>query len=720
MQTQLLKLSGLHCASCVARVERALREIDGVDSVAVNLATQKAVVTHDPARVNIDALIAAVTRIGFGAQPDDAQPNDQADDITSLKRSLIAAACFTAPLLYVVMGPMIGLPLPQHFHNPWWQLLLTLPVLFAGRHFFSRGFMAIWRRSPTMDSLVALSTSAAFLYSVCALWQSPTSATHLYFESAAVILTMILLGRLLEALSKRRAVDALRLLIQRQPTRATRLDDANQAREIPVADVLVNDRLLIRPGEKIPVDGELLDGETVVDESMLTGESVPAEKQAGAKLFAACINQTGSVVMRATRVGRDTLFAQILQRVEEAQSNKAPIARLADRVAAVFVPVVAAIALLAALAWLASGAPFTFCLTIFITVLVIACPCSLGLATPAAIIVATGRGAELGMLFKGGEVLETASTLTAVIFDKTGTLTQGRPEVVAVAEAPGVPRDKLLQIAATAESRSEHPYAKAVLRAANGELELVQKFTALPGRGVEAQTASATLRVGHRRFIESIGVTLPDLPQLDGCATHLYVAENQTFLGVLSVADRVRPEAAATIQTLRAMRLDVMMLTGDHRGSAEAVARSVGIEHIAAEVLPADKANAVVAWQKSGHRVAMVGDGLNDAPALAQAETGIAMGGGTDVAMGSAGIILMRDDLRDVAAALRLSRAAMRVIRQNLFWAFAYNVAGIPLAAGLLHLFGGPLLSPMFAAAAMSLSSVSVLLNALRLKRFHK
>ncbi len=712
MQTQIFLLRGMTCAACAARIEKVLARQAGVQSVAVNLATEKAQVTFDPVRISPKDITAAIEKLGYRAflpQPEKKEAAAQPNGVRRMWVKFIVAAAFAVPLLYIAMAPMLPLlPLPfpatldpmlHPLRYALAELALTLPILGAGHRFYVTGFKALWRRSPNMDTLIAVSTAAALLYSLYQTWQIFRGHAHaahsLYYESAGVIIALILLGKTLEAVAKGRSGDAIKKLMGLTPKTATVLRGEALV-QIPVEEVVIGDVIAVRPGEKIPVDGTVLEGGTAVDESMLTGESMPVNKQPGDPVFAASLNTTGAVRFRAEKVGADTALAQIIRLVEEAQAGKAPIARLADKISGVFVPVVCAVALLSGLAWFIGTRDARFSLTIFISVLVIACPCALGLATPTAILVGTGKGAQLGILFKSGEALETAHAAQTVIFDKTGTVTEGRPTVTEVLPAPGQGEKELLQLAASLERFSEHPIATAVLAHYQGELLEAQDFRAIPGQGVEGTVQGKRVKIGR------------------GVEIHA----DDAYLGKITIADQPKPSAAPAMEALRAMGLEIAMITGDNRATAKMIAAQVGIGRVLAEVLPQDKADEVRKLQAGGKKVAMVGDGINDAPALAQADIGIAIGSGTDVAIESADVVLMRGDLTGVPTAIALSRRVMRTIRQNLFWAFGYNVIGIPIAAGLLHLFGGPLLNPMFAAAAMSLSSVSVLLNALRLKRF--
>ncbi|MDR1465392.1 MAG: heavy metal translocating P-type ATPase [Oscillospiraceae bacterium] len=752
-QTQILDIRGMTCAACSARVEKILTKQAGVAQASVNLAAEKARVEYDPARVSLRALIAAVEKIGYQAllpRPEKADEDRLRREkaVRVLRAKTVVSALFAVPLLYIAMAPMltrwVTLPYPPALDPMNYPLLyalaeiaLVIPVVCAGHRFYAVGFRALWMRSPNMDSLIAVGTSAAVLYSLFNTIQISrghfAAVNALYFETAGVIITLILLGKTLEARSKGKTGEAIKKLMGLAPKTAILLQDGAE-REIPIGDVVTGDVLVVRPGAKIPVDGVVLEGRTAVDESMLTGESMPVDKQAGDPVYAASLNTTGSVTFRAEKVGADTALAQIIRLVEDAQGSKAPIANLADKVSGVFVPIVCGIALLAGVAWFIAGrlhpdilrlsdaaqafspiqggaAPLTFALVVFISVLVIACPCALGLATPTAIMVGTGKGAEHGILIKSGEALETAHKISTVVFDKTGTVTEGKPAVTDLLGPPD-----LLSLAASVEKLSEHPLGQAVVAAAQ-ETFPAADFRSVTGMGVEAAVQGKQVRVGRAAYANA-----PEGEGADLAAqgkTPLFVSFDGVFAGVIAVADVVKPSSQAAIEALRGMGVEVVMITGDNRRTAEAIARQVGIDRVLAEVMPQDKANEIRQLQREGKIVAMVGDGINDAPALAQADVGIAIGSGTDVAMESADIVLMRSDLTDVPTAIQLSKRTIRNIKQNLFWAFGYNVVGIPVAAGLLHLFGGPLLNPIFAAAAMSLSSVSVLTNALRLKRFH-
>jgi len=744
-----IPIGGMTCASCAQRIEKAIRKMDGVESVSVNLATEKAAVAYDPQKVRLSAIRETIERLGYKAL--EVSKNDAADldrerkqkEIRVLWTKFIVAAVFSLPLLYIAMVPMltkygITLPYPKGLDPMNYSLIYALleialvtPVIGVGYKFYTVGFKALWQRSPNMDSLIAIGTSAAVLYSLYNTWQISIgnfrAVESLYFETAGVIITLILLGKSLEAVSKGKTSEAIKKLMGLAPKTAIIIQDGAE-KEIPIEEVEIGDVIVVKPGVKIPVDGTVLEGHTAIDESMLTGESMPVDKKAGDPVYAASLNTTGTVQFRAEKIGSDTALAQIIKLVEDAQGSKAPIAAMADKVSGVFVPVVCAIALAAGVAWfIGTGGDLKFALTIFISVLVIACPCALGLATPTAIMVATGKGAENGILIKSGEALETAHQINTIVFDKTGTITEGKPTVTDVLTAGEMRDEELLQITASAEKGSEHPLGQAIVAGAQDkELEFlkVDGFSSITGRGIEAQINGQTVLAGNRKLMDERGIALTVLEaDSDRLAsegkTPMYVAIDGRLAGIVAVADVLKPSSRAAIESLHRMGIEVAMITGDNRRTADAIAKQVGIDRILAEVLPQDKSNEVKKLQGDGRKVAMVGDGINDAPALAQADIGIAIGSGTDVAMESADIVLMRSDLMDVPTAIQLSKRTIRNIKQNLFWAFGYNTVGIPIAAGMLHLlFNGPLLNPIFAAAAMSLSSVSVLTNALRLKRF--
>ena len=741
----VIPIAGMTCAACAKAIERALGKLEGVESISVNLATEKAAVKYLPEKVRLSEIKQAINKAGYQALEIENKNTVDEDklrkekEIKTLWTKFIISAIFSIPLLYIAMGPMVtwwNFPVPGWMEPMQYpltyaliELLLTIPVVIAGYRFYTVGYKSLWRRSPNMDSLIAIGTTAAVVYSLYSTWKISTGyfqyVEDLYFETAGVIITLILLGKSLEAVSKGRTSEAIKKLMGLAPKTAIVIQNDKEI-EIPIEEVEVGDIILVKPGEKIPVDGEVVEGLTSIDESMLTGESMPVEKKAGDKVYGASINKNGSIKFKATKIGGDTALAQIIKLVEDAQGSKAPIAQMADIVSGYFVPIVFGIAVLAAVVWLLAGQDAVFALKVFIAVLVIACPCALGLATPTAIMVGTGKGAEYGVLIKGGEALETTHKINTIVFDKTGTITEGRPEVTDIVTTAIIDENSLLQLAASAEKGSEHPLGEAIVRGAEKqglEMKKLESFNAIPGHGIEVAIEGKQMLLGNRKLMVDRGISLEKLEQQsDKLAsegkTPMYISIDNSLAGIIAVADVVKESSAKAIEKLHKMGIEVAMITGDNRRTAEAIAKQVGIDRVLAEVLPQDKASEVKKLQEEGKMVAMVGDGINDAPALAQADIGIAIGSGTDVAMESADIVLMRSDLMDVPTAIQLSKSTIRNIKQNLFWAFAYNVAGIPIAAGVLYALGGPLLNPVFAAAAMSMSSVSVLSNALRLKGF--
>jgi Cu+-exporting ATPase len=711
LEKTVLSVAGMSCAACSARLEKAVQKLEGVNSATVNLATEKLFVEYSDAKT-LAAIKETIVKAGYevlepkkaGSASTEENWKRRQKEAGTWKAKAFIALVFALPLFYISMAPMLPfnwLPFrtaiqytmkdfPLKFAI--WQIALTIPAIVAGHKFFTVGFMALLRRRPNMDSLIAIGTSSAIIYSAYNTWRIingfPEAVDLLYYETAGVILALVLLGKALEAASKGRTGEAIKKLMGLTPKTAIIVQNSIE-KEIPIDDVTTGDILLVKPGTKIPVDGTVLEGHTAIDESMLTGESMPVDKKAGDSVYAATVNTTGVILFRADKVGADTALAQIIKLVEDAQGSKAPIAALGDRVCAVFVPVVCTLALLVSLAWFLATGSLAFALSIFISMLVIACPCALGLATPTAIMAGTGKGAEYGILIKGGEALETMHKIDTIVFDKTGTITEGKPELVSV-------EGDVLQLAASLERYSEHPIAKSICGYYDGEYLEVKDFKAIAGQGVEGFIDGKKIEI--RRGI------------------HIYM--DGEYIGRVVVSDKPKPGSKAAIARLKEAGITVAMITGDSVQTAEAIAGQVGIDRVLAEVQPQDKAAWIKKLQAEGRRVAMAGDGINDAPALVQADIGIAIGSGTDVAMESADIVLVKSDLMDVPTAIKLSRRTIRTIKQNLFWAFAYNILGIPIAGGLLYLFGGPLMNPMFAAAAMSLSSVSVVSNALRLKSF--
>ena len=738
------KLSGMTCAACAMTVEMAVKDLETVEDVSVNLATERLSLLPK-AGFDSKQVLDAVAEAGYQAEEKGKdRPSHvseeaamKAQELRKKKQQLLILLLTALPLLYISMGSMVGLPLPSfldHMAHPLVfvlsQLLLTLPAVWIGRGFYQRGFRNLIKQHPNMDSLIAVGTSAAFfysLYSVSQVFLGHHPFVHqLYFESVAVIIALVLLGKYLESSAKGKTSQAIQSLLELVPSQATVIR-YGEAVTIDTEDIRVGDIIRIKPGERMPVDGLVIEGQTFVDESMMTGESVPIEKKVGDTITSATINQNGSIDYQATRVGSDTTLAQIVRLVEEAQGSKAPIAALADKISLYFVPIVLSLATLSALGWyFLAGESLSFSLSIFIAVLVIACPCALGLATPTAIMVGTGKGAENGILIKSGQALEAAYQLDTIVLDKTGTITVGKPSLTDLLPLGAFNRSDLLRLVASAEQHSEHPLAQAILEAAEEEeLDLlpVSHFEAIIGRGLSAQVEGKHLLVGNESLmkeknIDSSAFQEQLLELSKEGKTAMFVAIDGQLTGILAVADEMKSSSLKAVQELQSMGLEVIMLTGDREETATAIAQKAGIQKVIAGVLPDGKAAAIKNLQEAGKKLAMVGDGINDAPALVQADVGIAIGSGADVAIESADVVLMHSDLQDVVKAIKLSQATIRNIKENLFWAFAYNTLGIPIAMGLLHLFGGPLLNPMLAGLAMSLSSVSVVVNALRLGRF--
>lgn len=739
MKEETFVIDGMTCASCVINVENAVKKLQGVETAVVNLTTEKMTVDYNPDVVSESQIEQAVADAGYGATVFDpsttkSQTERQSEATQNMWYKFLWSAVFALPLLYLSMGSMMGLWVPDivnmSLHPMIYglvQLVLTLPVMHFGRRFYINGFRTLFKGHPNMDALVALATSAAFLYSLYGIYHIALGHAHhaheLYFESVAVILTLITLGKYFETLSKGRTSDAIQKLMKLSAKEATVIRDGVE-QAIPIEEVVIGDRILVKPGEKIPVDGVVLSGHSAIDESMLTGESIPVEKVADDKVYGASINGAGALTIQAEKVGDETLLAQIIKLVEDAQQTKAPIAKIADRVAGVFVPTVIGIAFVSALFWyFVMSQTFVLSMTVAIAVLVIACPCALGLATPTAIMVGTGRGAENGILYKRGDTLENAHHIDTIVFDKTGTITQGKPQVVDIFAYQGTAKDLLAQVASI-EKLSEHPLSQAIVeKAVADQVDLLEvtNFTSLTGLGLTADLAGQILYVGNHKLMEEQGVDLTAAEQAVQAATEqgqtpIFISANANLLGLITVADLVKEDSKTTVAKLQEMGIDVVMLTGDNAKTAQAIANQVGIKTVISEVLPDQKSQAIQNLQSQGKIVAMVGDGINDAPALATADIGIAVGSGTDIAIESADIILMKPEISDVIKALSISRYTIRVIKENLFWAFIYNILAIPVAMGLLHLFGGPLLNPMIAGLAMGFSSVSVVLNALRLK----
>ena len=743
------KVTGMTCSACSSRVEKCVEKLDGVNNVSVNLLTNSMQVDFDENKLTEEKIANSVIQAGYGmeiptgkAEKKEGKEDVVEKNIESMKKRTIWSFIFLIPLMYVAMGHMIGLPQPSFLTGDanavsfaLTQLLLCIPVLYINRAYFERGFRSLIHGAPNMDTLISVGSGASLIYGIFAIYRmgyglgtQNMELVHrylhdLYFESAVMILALINIGKYLEARSKGKTSEAIQKLIDLAPKTAM-VERNGQVVEIAAEDMLTGDILQVKPGSSIPADGVVIEGRTSVDEAAITGESMPVEKKEGDTVTAATLNKTGFIRMRAVKVGQDTTFSQIIRLVEEASSSKAPIARMADKIAGIFVPTVMGIALLTGIVWLLMGAEFEFALSCAIAVLVISCPCALGLATPVAIMVGTGKGAENGILIKSGEALEITHNVQSVVLDKTGTITEGKPVVTDIISF-GMAENEILKIGAALEKKSEHPLAEAVLLKAKGmELPNAENFAAIPGKGIMAKIQGNVYYAGNQKLIKEQGIScekaLSSMEKLsEEGKTPLILADEKQVLGVIGVADVVKPTSAKAIQELKKLGIQVIMLTGDNVRTAKAIQKQLDIDTVIAEVLPQDKEREISRLQEEGKTVAMVGDGLNDAPALARADVGIAIGAGTDVAIESADIVLMKNDLQDVATAIELSKAVIRNIKENLFWAFFYNVCGIPLAAGVLYPVFGLKLSPMFGAAAMSLSSLFVVSNALRLRFFH-
>lgn len=743
------KVTGMTCSACSSRVEKCVGKLDGVNTVSVNLLTNSMQIDFDESKLTEEKIADSVTQAGYGMEipTGKSEKKEEKEDIVeknieNMKKRTIWSFIFLIPLMYVAMGHMAGLPQPSFLRGDanavsfaLTQLLLCIPVLYINRAYFERGFRSLIHGAPNMDTLISVGSGASLIYGIFAIYRmgyglgtQNMELVHrylhdLYFESAVMILALINIGKYLEARSKGKTSEAIQKLMDLAPKTAL-VERNGQVVEIAAEDMLTGDILQVKPGSSIPADGVVIEGRTSVDEAAITGESMPVEKKEGDTVTAATLNKTGFIRMRAARVGQDTTFSQIIRLVEEASSSKAPIARMADKIAGIFVPTVMGIALLTGIVWLLMGAEFEFALSCAIAVLVISCPCALGLATPVAIMVGTGKGAENGILIKSGEALEITHNVQSVVLDKTGTITEGKPVVTDIISF-GMSENKILEISAALEKKSEHPLAEAVLLKAKGmELPNAENFAAIPGKGITAKIQGNIYYAGNQKLMQEQGIScekaLSSMEKLSKEGkTPLILADEKQVFGIIGVADVVKPTSAKAIQELKKLGIQVIMLTGDNARTAKAIQKQLDIDTVIAEVLPQDKEREISRLQEEGKTVVMVGDGLNDAPALARADVGIAIGAGTDVAIESADIVLMKNDLQDVATAIELSKAVIRNIKENLFWAFFYNVCGIPLAAGVLYPVFGLKLSPMFGAAAMSLSSLFVVSNALRLRFFH-
>ncbi|MFQ7259246.1 MAG: heavy metal translocating P-type ATPase [Christensenellales bacterium] len=742
-------VTGMTCSACSAHVEKSVSKLVGEGNVTVSLLTNSMQVECDDKKVSDYEIIKAVEDAGYGAAVAGAVKSSEKkesvvdNELKEMKTRLIVSFIFLIPLMYVSMGSMVGLPQPSFLSGhgnavsfAFTQFLMCLPILYVNRKYFQVGFKTLWHRAPNMDSLIAVGSTAALVYGIFAIYRMSYGLgvgneelvmkyhMDLYFESAVMILTLITLGKYLETRSRRKTSEAISKLTELAPETAV-IETENGEKEIPIEQLAIGDIVIVKPGARIPADGTVVDGTSAVDESALTGESIPVEKAVGDKIIAASINKNGFLKFKAEKVGSETTLAQIIQLVEDASASKAPIAKLADKIAGVFVPIVMVIALITAIAWLALGYEFEFALSCAISVLVISCPCALGLATPVAIMVGTGKGAENGILIKSAEALETLHLVKTVIMDKTGTITEGKPVVTDIL-SDGISEDELLKIAASVEKPSEHPLAGAIIEAAeekNIDLKEIKEFTAVSGRGIIAESDGKIIYAGNKKMMDENGISANTFEEKEKKLseegkTVLYFAEKDKILGIIAVQDVPKQTSKAAIRQFKKLGIDVVMLTGDNKRTAEAIAKNLGITNVVAEVMPQDKEAVVRSFQEEGGKTAMIGDGINDAPALARADVGVAIGAGTDVAIESADIVLMKSDLMDAVTAVKLSRATIKNVKENLFWAFFYNTICIPLAAGLWYPMFGIKLNPMIGAAAMSLSSVCVVTNALRLKLF--
>ncbi len=721
-------INGMSCASCATKIENHVNNLEGINKASVNFATEKLTVEYQIKLTNENIIINEINNLGYEAITNASkQMGSQKSKI--LFNKFIISTFFCIPLLYVAMASMISLPLPTMFNDPksnsLIQLILVIPIVYNGRDFFTIGFKNLINKSPNMDSLIAIGSISALLYSfynTIKIFNDDTVLHELYFESAGIIITLILLGKFLEVKAKGKTSQAIQALLDLAPKTAIKLESNNEI-EINIEDINVDDIIIVKPGSKIPIDGQVIYGTSKVDESMLTGESMPVSKGIGDTVYTASMNTNGVLHVKTQKIGTETVLSQIVKLIEDAQASKAPISKIADKISGYFVPIVILIAIISSLTWYLTGQSFEFALTIFVSVLVIACPCALGLATPTAIMVGTGKGAQSGILIKGGESLETTHKVNSIILDKTGTITEGKPNVTDIITSGNFNDRELLTIASSVEYNSEHPLAIAIVEYAKQNdlsFQEVSNFKSITGMGINGKINDLNISIGNDKLLNKLNITNTFINQYNELSqegkTPMYIIINNNLEGLIAVSDKIKTTSANAIKKLKEMNIEVSMVTGDNIQTAKFIAKEAGIENVIADVLPSDKANKVLELQNKGMVVAMVGDGINDSPALAQANVGIAIGSGTDVAIESADIVLMHNNLEDVVNAISLSKYTMKNIKQNLFWAFIYNVLGIPIAAGVLYIFGGPLLNPIIAAAAMSLSSVSVLTNALRLK----